>query len=255
MTTSPGFCPTTWLKPELRSIAGEAPGVPVSSMTRPLPWRRSAMKRPAARPPATLSAPTWASTGVPGAARRSTVTTGTPAAWAAPKQPARPSTVRGLITRPLIPRARAFSHPASWVASRSWPSSGRMVTSPRSAAAAAAPSSMTAKKGKPRPGTEYAMVMACWAPADGTGASSAAASSVAANTRGKDDGFTISSLLTGVSRPAPPTKLVEQDRADDDRALDDGLVVGRDVHEHEPVRQHADQQRAGQGTQNRAPPT
>src|SRR5437588_10445955 len=97
------------------------------------------------------------------------------------------------------------------------------------------------------------MVMLCWAPADETGETRAAAGSVAANKRGKQNGFTNAPLPDDLnSTPAAATDLVEQDSADDDGALDDGLVVRRYVHQHEPVRQHADQQCTRQRTQDRA---
>src|SRR5438309_3836099 len=97
------------------------------------------------------------------------------------------------------------------------------------------------------------MVMLCWAPADETGETRAAASSVAASKRGKQNGFTNAPLPDDLySTPATATDLVEQDSADDDGALDDGLVVRRHVHEHEPGRQHADQQCTRQRTQDGA---
>src|SRR3954453_24143526 len=96
------------------------------------------------------------------------------------------------------------------------------------------------------------MVMLCWAPADETGETRAAATSVAARKRGKQDGFTNAPLPDDLySTPAAATDLVEQGSADDDGALDDGLEEGRHVHRHEPVRKQADQQCTRQRTQNR----
>src|SRR5438132_9798373 len=97
--------------------------------------------------------------------------------------------------------------------------------------------------------------MDCCALANGTGAKSMATSRLTANRRGKDESFTFSSLYVDDSRAAATTELVEQHGADDDRALDDWLVVRRNIHEHEPIREHADQQRSRQRAKNGTAPS
>src|SRR5437899_1792421 len=95
-------------KPALRSVAAEAPGVPSSSITLPLLPSLSMMNFAAARPPWTLSAPTWTSTASV-FALRSTVATGMPAFTAASMAGTSESTVMGEIRMAWTPWATTFS--------------------------------------------------------------------------------------------------------------------------------------------------
>src|SRR5882762_3450764 len=113
-------------KPALRSLAAEAPGVPSSSITLPLLPSLSMMNFAAARPPWTLSAPTWTST-VSVFDLRSTVATGMPAFTAASMAGTSESTVMGEIRMACTPWATKFSTSAACLDESFWASANTIV--------------------------------------------------------------------------------------------------------------------------------
>ena len=94
-------------------MAGEAPGVPSSSMILAPSGKRLRRVLPCSSPPMTLLAPTWANKPLTPSARRSMVTTGMPASITCWMTEVKPSLVRGLTIRPSYPWAMTLSRSAT----------------------------------------------------------------------------------------------------------------------------------------------